>query len=54
MSGIRLKAFIITIQVGASPPEVFYILARNVEQARLRARQLRDSAGAIVRETVAA
>jgi hypothetical protein len=54
MSGTKLRAFIITIQAGTSPPEIFYILAKNPDQARFRACQLSNSARSVVRKTVAA
>ena len=37
MSGTRLKGFIITVRNDRSPNETFYILAKDVEQARARA-----------------
>ena len=37
MSGARLKAFIVKVRVTPSTSETFYILARDMDQARLRA-----------------
>ena len=54
MSGTRLKAFIITIRAVGAAPETFYVLAKDAEQASLRARGLYKGGRPAVCEKVAA
>ncbi len=37
MRGARLKAFIVKVRISDTASETFYILARDIHQARLRA-----------------
>ena len=52
MSGAKLKAFIVKVRITETASETFYILAHDINQARLRAYDL--SRMKIAPDTVAA